>query len=346
MARALCERAAKKQHLEELSVFDSAGLDLTDKVSPTVEIVTFLRGERINIAAHRGKPLTVPLIDGADVIFCMTRDLTERAKKFVGEEYREKVVLYTEGIDLATKNPDFVEPANDSVQAYRQLYAALTAAAGRLVRTLEEPNVKPEYFGAKTIEKKIQPQRSGGGPRAGATTIDPNKRIFLANFLFDYLERSFEPPTTAILQEVVNEAGHELSSLEVDEILKQDLHNYVRVDRDGSWHVVPGANDKRRDEAKAQARARAQADKAREQNKAASEKLPDEELTESVAYEVLGATKTTSFDEAQKKYRALLKRYHPDKFHDDVEFREMAEGKARRINAAWLMLKDKFDDID
>jgi curved DNA-binding protein CbpA len=35
----------------------------------------------------------------------------------------------------------------------------------------------------------------------------------------------------------------------------------------------------------------------------------------------------------------LLKRYHPDKFHDDEEFRAMAESKARRINRAWEVLK-------
>lgn len=301
MARALCERLARKHHVDDLSVFDSAGLDISEPSKPTVEIVTFLRGEKINIAAHRGKPLTLPLIDGADVIFCMTRDLTERAKEFVGDEYKAKVVLYTDGIDLPMKNPDFDSPPNDSVQAYRRLYAALSAAAGRLIRTLEESGVKPEYFGAKTIEKKIKPQRSGGGPRAGASTIDPNKRIFLANYIFDFLERAFEPPTTAIIQEAVTGVGHELSSLEVDEILKQDLHNYVRLDRDGAWHVIPGAEDRRREEAKAKAQARAQADKAREDKQRAAVNNVDEDLTESTAYEVLGITDATEFDEADRK---------------------------------------------
>jgi hypothetical protein len=32
-------------------------------------------------------------------------------------------------------------------------------------------------------------------------------------------------------------------------------------------------------------------------------------------------------------------RHHPDNFHDDPEFRTLAEIKVRRLNAAWTMVK-------
>ena len=136
--------------------------------------------------------------------------------------------------------------------------------------------------------------------------------------------------------------GMKLSQLEVEEVLRQDLHGHVRVDRDGCWNVVAGASTKRRDDARAEARARA-AEAAKEQEKARQSRaaeLDSANLSEADALEILGIRKTTPFEEARKKYRSLLQRYHPDKFHDDDEFREMAESKARRINTAWTLVED------
>jgi protein-tyrosine-phosphatase len=341
MARAIAERFAAQEHIDSI-VFDSAGLTATPGEPATTATIAFMRREKYNLAAGRSKPITDAIADSADVIFCMTRDLAKRTRAAVGDYYAPKVVLLTEGVDLVSNRMDIDRPGEDTVAEFRKVYAALRAALGRLIRTLEEPGVTPEYFGAVTLPKRNKPGTGGTGPRATAENLDPEKRRFLSNSLFDYIERSFEPPTTAQLLEHMAMKGMKLSQLEVEEVLRQDLHGHVRVDRDGCWNVVAGASTKRRDDARAEARARA-AEAAKEQEKARQSRaaeLDSANLSEADALEVLGIRKTTPFEEARKKYRSLLQRYHPDKFHDDDEFREMAESKARRINTAWTLVED------
>ncbi len=339
MARAIATKLARKADLFD-TVFDSAGLDAANGSNATPGTIVFMKNEKVNLTNHRSKNLSPQLADGADIIFCMTKELTEDTKKKVGKTLAQKVVLFTEGVDLDTKRGDFEPPASDTMNAYRMLYAHLSAAAGRLVRTLEDPGVCPEYFGAKTLPKMYKPGSGGAGPRATESTLDPEKRHFLANLIFDLIERAFEPQTSSYLQETLKMQGHELSSLELEELLRQDLHSLIRMDKDGVWHLIPGAADKKKQKARKEARERAE--EARQQKakeKKEAEKKADIKMTEDLAFDVLGIKRETEFEDARKKYRALLKRYHPDKFHDDPDFQEMAEFKTRRINAAWDFLE-------
>jgi protein-tyrosine-phosphatase/DnaJ-domain-containing protein 1 len=341
MARAVAERLARKADLEG-AVFDSAGLTTTGNEGPTLEAATFMRGEKYNILNHRSKPLGPELADGADVIFCMTRMQVAEAKNRVGDYYAPKIILLNEGIDLATKRMDIEPPEGNSIQGFRRLYASLSAAMGRLVRTLEEPNVAPEFFGCRNVPKRMKPGTAGAGPRASAATIDPERRRFLSNIIFDLLERSFEPHTTSLLLDDMKGMGQELALFELEELLRQDLHNLIRQDKDGVWHVISGAREKRRDEAKA--RARAKAGEAREQQRSEKPAARNNgnKMTEAEAFELLGLKSDTEAGEARSKFRSLMKKYHPDKFHDDDEFRALAEEKARRINEAWNLLKERF----
>ncbi|MBI1293036.1 DnaJ domain-containing protein [bacterium] len=349
MVRALAERLARKANLDGV-VFDSAGINTPGNETPTVEAATFLRNEKINILNHRSKPLSVEIADGADVVFCMTKSQTDETRRRLGDYYAPKVVLLNEGIDLATKKMDVDPPTGDSVAAYRRLYASLSAAMGRLVRTLEDPEVVPEYFGAKAVAPRMKAGTGGAGPRASAHTLDPEKRRFLANVIFDLLERSFEPHTTSLILDDLKTMGHEVPLFEVEEVMRQDLHGSIRQDKDGVWHVVAGAREQRREKAKAEARARAEksggAHHHKHHEKQPEKPRPARRLTEQEALEALGVTMATPHAEARSKYRALLKKYHPDKFHDDDEFRALAEEKAKRINEAWNMLKDRFASED
>ena len=340
MARAIAERLARVQMLED-SVFDSAGLRAPAGEPPTLDSATFMQGEKVSILQHRSKRLTVPLVDGADVIMCMTKAQMDEARKAAGPDYAPKFVQLNEAIDLATTRIDILPP-DGTRSGMRRRYAALSAAIGRLVRTLEEPGVSPEYFGAKTMPKKLRPGAGGAGPRATESTLDPEKRVFLANMVFSLIERAFDSLTTGGLLEELAAAGQQIPKAELDELLRQDLHGLARMDKDGVWHIVHGAAERKRDKARAEARARAEEQrKAREAEKL---KEADMTMTQEVALELLGIKADMPRAEAQKKYRALLKRYHPDRFHDDPSFLQMAEVKTRRINAAWEFMKDRLPE--
>ncbi|MCC6547088.1 DnaJ domain-containing protein [Candidatus Sumerlaeota bacterium] len=340
MARAIAERMARQQMMDS-AVFDSAGLRAPAGEPPTLEAASFMHGEKISIINHRSKRLTVPLVDGADVILCMTKAQMDEARKAAGPDYAPKFVQINEAVDLTTTRMD-VMPPGPNTAGMRRLYAALSATIGRLIRTLEEPDASPEYFGAKTMPKKLRPGAGGAGPRVSETTLDPEKRVFIANMIFSLIERAFEPMTTGALLDQLAAAGHQLPKAELEELLRQDLHGLARMDKDGAWNIIHGAAERKRDKARAEARARAE-----DQRKAREAEKPkdlDKNLTEDVAFELLGIRKETSRADAQKKYRALLKRYHPDRFHDDPSFLEMAEAKTRRVNAAWEFLKERLPE--
>ena len=339
MARGIAEQQARKHDLVDI-VFDSAGLHAAGGESPFVEVITFLRREKISILKHRSKHLNAALADNADVIFCMTQELTRETKEMLGQYYAPKVVLLMEGVDLDTKRRDVEMPSLASMRTIRPLYAQLLAALGRMTRTLEEPSVCPEYLGAKSVPKRLKPGSRGAGGRARASTIDPQTRRYLVNVIFDFVERSFEPPTSGGVLEMVQSLGQEVSALEVEELLRQDLHGYLRLDREGTWHVVPGASEKRREKAKAKAKARAQS----EEKSGPAPPPKEEPMTKDLAFGLLSLKPGSSLDEAQKKYRALMQRYHPDKFHDDPDFREMADQKTKRLNEAWALVREELTE--
>jgi protein-tyrosine-phosphatase/DnaJ-domain-containing protein 1 len=342
MARSIADRMARQSGLED-TVFDSAGIAVEKSEPAYVETITFLKREKYNILNHRSKRLSVQVVDNADIVLCMTAELVQQTKELLGDYYAPKVVLLNKAIDLDTKNLDVELPNLHSIMSLRRLYASMLASMGRLVRTLEEAGVSPEYFGARRVAPRLKPgSGGGGGQRKSPSTVDPVKRQYLVNVIFDFVERSFEPPTSQTILHNLKSLGQELSNLELEELLRQDLHGYLRVDRDGVWHVVPGASQKRQEKAKAEARARARANHQQraEQQKPAPPR--EEKMTEELAYETLSIAPTTFLPDAQKKFRQLLQRYHPDKFHDDPEFQILADQKIKRINDAWAMVKDKF----
>lgn len=333
MAKAIAQRLAFRDGLDECS-FDSAGLETQAPEQPTLAAATFMRGEKYHIATHVSKPLTASLADSADVIFCMTNDIVKAARKrFSDDRLAEKMILLNDGVMLNTKRKDIESPAANSMRSHRQVYASLLAAVGRMMRYLEDRDMSPETFGVKAVPKKYAGDPGSHKP----FRLDHKTRVFLVNLLFDCIERSFEPPTTVLLHDMLAEKGHQMPFSLVEDLLRVDLNGYVKRDVEGVWHPTSGAAARRREEARREAKYRTQ----EEEKKQRREKVRQEEktMTMALAVEVLGLKDGFTFDDAKKRYRALLSRYHPDKFHDDDEFRSMAEEKARRVNLAWGVLE-------
>ena len=68
---------------------------------------------------------------------------------------------------------------------------------------------------------------------------------------------------------------------------------------------------------------------------------PDEKL-EKEYYGNLELPVGTSFDEIKKQYRALLKKYHPDKFNNDEKKRKIAEQVVSKLNTAYNYFENKY----
>lgn len=59
--------------------------------------------------------------------------------------------------------------------------------------------------------------------------------------------------------------------------------------------------------------------------------------------EVLGVASNATFEEVRAAYQKLMQQYHPDRVADlGPELRELAEKKAKEINAAYDELKRKY----
>jgi len=61
-------------------------------------------------------------------------------------------------------------------------------------------------------------------------------------------------------------------------------------------------------------------------------------------YEVLGIDENTSKEEVKEAYRAMIRKYHSDKFANTLEMKEIAEIKTREIIDAYHYILEHFND--
>jgi DnaJ-domain-containing protein 1 len=272
----------------------------------------------------------------------MTRDLVARARIRVGPNHAGKVLLLNDATRLGhtPAEKDIQSPAESTYQGALTLFSRLKASTGRLVRLIEHGQIYPEDFGAEVDSAE-----------ASNVLDDPHVRHFLSRYVVEYVERAFEPPTSEDLLEALVVIGRPLSVVDLEELLRTDLDRYLFQDELGRWNVTPLGREEQaraKRERKEERRRRAEharRDHAETRTGGGSQPLPDSvRMTQKEALETLAIGLDTPRDQALKRYRSLLMRFHPDKFHDDEQFRQMAEGKTKRINAAWALIKDRLPE--
>lgn len=365
MARVIAERQARDFEARD-ALFDSAGINAPIDVAPPYEVVEFLRNQGYSaVGRHRSKPLDAALLRWADLILCMTEQITNETRTLAGV-HRAKVLLLNSAVGFGKRSEerDVPQPGSAKGVTLMTTLAQLRAATGKLCRRLSDGEDRPEDFGAEVVED------TGSSSRLA----DPKVREFLSRYLIECIERSPEPPSTATLCEGLERLGRPLSMFEVEELLNSNLRGRVRK-TGTAWAVHeasnprpgrpgsaspgsaytgysssgPGANTNTNGRASAGA---AGPDSANGGPKAKPSADGDSftdahdsaDITDAEAFEVLSISKETPYGEAQSLYRKLLMRYHPDKFHDDEEFRKMAESKTKRINAAWALIRTRLPE--
>jgi len=365
-------RVLAQMHARDMDVpgagFDSAGIVVGRASKPAQEVVAFLRDHGLNVSRHLSRPIAPAQIRWADLILCMTYSVADRVRDLLGPQRAGMVVVLNDAVGFGRTKAERDIAAVGSF-AHRDLlttYTRIKAATGKLVRRMSHGEDRPSAFGASD---------EVAGPEHYLD--DPQLRQFLSRYIIEFIERAFEVPRTDDILEALTVLGRPLSLIDLEELIRTDLKGQVRQDEDRRWqieeHVRVERARQRRDRVEQQRRREAEAEREqarRERERQERRRAPGEEesrresrrdrararaysggdngddesgiMTEIQAFAILTITAHTSRGEASRKYKQLLMRFHPDKFHDDDEFRVMAEKKTKRINLAWSLVKDRL----
>lgn len=67
------------------------------------------------------------------------------------------------------------------------------------------------------------------------------------------------------------------------------------------------------------------------------------DLKEKAYYEALEITPPAGFEEIKASYKKLVRKYHPDLFHNSPQKRQYAEVVTQKINEAYAYFEQKYE---
>lgn len=318
------------------TTFRSCGLSVVAPLRPDQELIHFMADKDFNLRKHFSTGFDLPLVRNSDLILCMTHDIRKQAMARVGSPQDGKIRVLNEAVGFGnTRQKQDIY----TVEAYTEfqmmaVYSQLKATVGRLVRNLGDGD-EVEDFGAKRV---LAAERG--------VLDNPQVRQFLNHNIIEFITRSYEPPSSEQIAEHLQLVGQRVTAMEVEELCKSDLKNRLHRRADSTWELDAHAAE---DDARARANQRAE-QQAGPRTSNSSTKRPDPaelysgKMNDETALEILSITMNTPRDEARKSIKKLLTRYHPDKFHDDEEFRLLAEEKTKQINQAWTLLEKRLPE--
>jgi peptidoglycan hydrolase-like protein with peptidoglycan-binding domain len=131
-----------------------------------------------------------------------------------------------------------------------------------------------------------------------------------------------------------------------------------RTDQQGAQQKVQGSHgkeqarrnteDARRKYAKEQARKRAEQARRKAEAEQARRKAEEEARRNAanrriqICFDAFELPRTASFDDVKKKYKIMIKLFHPDRHAADNGVREYADGKTKELNNAFNTLKNEY----
>jgi len=215
IARALCLRHAADMNLFTAR-FASVGISAIGQRVPSRDLVHFLEDQDLDAVTHQASPLASTATRPADLILCMTRDITNHTRQHIPPTDRGKVILFKEAVGFDGKG-DIIAPRAMTSKALFPVYSQLKAATGRLVRLLANGRPTPADFGAT-------------GPRGEDQMADAATRAFLARVVIDILERAYEPMTTHSIHAILGRMGKPATLSDIEMLLQDDLRDIVTRD--------------------------------------------------------------------------------------------------------------------
>ena len=99
-------------------VAESAGIDAFEGESASPQAVEVMRRRGIDLNTHVARRLTLPMLEGADLVVTMTVAQRERVLQ-LGPEFGEKVFLFSELADAGDMT-DVADPWCGSVERYEE----------------------------------------------------------------------------------------------------------------------------------------------------------------------------------------------------------------------------------
>jgi len=147
MAAAIMRQRIDAMGLADRVQVESAGVWARDGQPASEDAVTVLAGQGIPLTGHRSQPLSLTLLDRADVVLVM-EEAHRRSIFYFAPKHLRKVFLLTE---LSGGHDDVNDPYGGPIEGYVNTAAQLEALieAG-LLRLLHQLGVAPRAADAET----------------------------------------------------------------------------------------------------------------------------------------------------------------------------------------------------
>jgi len=123
MAKGLLEKRLKEKKRADVEVL-SAGLMLTGGMPASFETQELLKGEGIDVSAHRSQRVTAAMIKKADLILVMEKLQEERILQ-TAPEAKNRVFLLKEFAKIKDNNLDIADPIGRPKDFYEQIFGMI-----------------------------------------------------------------------------------------------------------------------------------------------------------------------------------------------------------------------------